>query len=777
MMRRILVAITLAGCVLLPVNIFSCGPFFEQTVFVTTSAPDSPEQYLRGELGIVQPTYPTAYLVIAYRYLNGAPLTSAEQKQFLGPCGIPCVVPASEITSPNENPAVHEWQQTRALVPNLPPDTNKPQQYDIWGWASFVNCTDGAYQNAASTLRGRIHQFGADNVWIKDWVLAQDSVFTNCDAHERKPGTNNQSQATAVIPSAAPPDTPELIQKDRQYQIAAAEFYAQKFDDATRDFEKISEDKVSPWHELARYVVARALIRKSTLNPPPDASFDPEPMRAAEAQLKSIIADPTVPNWHLRARQLLGFVEARLHPEEYNRELAERLSQNDEIFKHDVTDYHITLRTVAWTKTNAGLGTEQPDRATAPALSDWIATFSGSMEDGANHALERWHRSRSNAWLLAALAQTHAGQSGSAELIEAAAALQPRSPAFATANFHRVRLLLEQHDIPDARRVLDRLLASADAARLPLSAVNAFKKQRMPLARNLNEFLMDAQRKPAGLTSDADEEFSQPAVDDKQPYSRAAFPLDAAEVLNKQLALSVLREAARSDILISRLQRDVALGTWTRAALLPGGTKTAVTLAGEVEKFEPETGPLMKAYLAAEGSEAKRFAAVYLILHFPGLRPTIDSGVGREGQMYSTDTKKPMLEVIDNFRNNWWCDLKNARLGDTNYLSQYDDSNRPKPPPAQLFFLTSEQQQQADREWKQLTELGPGPNFLTAQVIAWARQHPQDKRVPEALHLAVRTTRYGCVDPQTSRLSREAFELLHKHYGKTEWASRTPYWF
>jgi hypothetical protein len=776
MNRRTVIAAVLASCMLLPANIFSCGPFFEQPVFVTKSAPESPEHYVDGQLGIVQPTYETAYLVIAYRYLNGVPLTASERKQFLGPCGGPCVAPATEVIPNNENTAVREWQQARALVPNLPPDQNNSQQYDGWGWASFVNCTDGAYQNAAHTLRDRIRQFGADNVWIKDWVLAEDSVFANCNAHEPRV-SGEKVQAAPVVPPTAPPGAPELIRKDREYQIAAAELYAENFDEAELAFEKIAQDKASPWHELARYVVARVLIRKSTLDAPPDASFDAKTMLAAEAQLKSIIADPAVPNWHRSARELLGFVEARLHPADYNRELAERLAHSDESFKHDVTDYHITMRSVAMT-TNS-----QPQAALAASetgvseLSDWIANVSGSTNDGAQYALERWHRSHSDAWLVAALAHTHAGQSWSGELAQAVAALEPRSPAYATANFHRVRLLLEQHENTRARHLLDDLLATADVAKMPSSAVNAFKQQRMPLARNVNEFLIDAQRRPAGFRSDADEELTQDPNDDKDPYSRASFPADAAEALNVQLPLTVLSQAARSEILVSRLRRDVLLGTWTRAALLPSGTQTAIDLAGEVEKFEPEITPLMKEYLAAQGGDARRFAAVYLILHFPGLRPTIESGIGREGQMYTTDTKKPLLEVIDNFRNNWWCDLKNAKFGETSYLWSYQDGQRPKRQPVTLPFLTVEQQHQAAHEWKQVEELGEGPNFLATAVIAWARQHPEDNRVPEGLHLAVRTTRYGCVNKETSRLSHEAFDLLHTRYGKTEWARRTPYWF
>ena len=68
-------------------------------------------------------------------------------------------------------------------------------------------------------------------------------------------------------------------------------------------------------------------------------------------------------------------------------------------------------------------------------------------------------------------------------------------------------------------------------------------------------------------------------------------------------------------------------------------------------------------------------------------------------------------EVIDNFRNNWWCELKNARFGETNYSWGYDDPSRPKQQPIPLRFLSAEQQQQAAREWQELVELGSGPDF------------------------------------------------------------------
>ena len=48
-------------------------------------------------------------------------------------------------------------------------------------------------------------------------------------------------------------------------------------------------------------------------------------------------------------------------------------------------------------------------------------------------------------------------------------------------------------------------------------------------------------------------------------------------------------------------------------------------------------------------------------------------------------------------------------------------------------------------------------------------------RVPEALHLAVRATRYGCTDDETGQWSSKAFQLLRRRYPKSEWAAKTKY--
>jgi hypothetical protein len=82
-----------------------------------------------------------------------------------------------------------------------------------------------------------------------------------------------------------------------------------------------------------------------------------------------------------------------------------------------------------------------------------------------------------------------------------------------------------------------------------------------------------------------------------------------------------------------------------------------------------------------------------------------------------------------------------------------------------------------EAEWNQLSQVPTAPNYLTGVVLEWAKSHPKDPRVPEALHLAVRASRYGQNDGETGHLSMLAFQLLHERYPANDWTKKTPYWF
>ncbi len=56
-LRHYLPLCVLALAILVPPNIFSCGPYFTEAVFVPKTHPAPVKDYLAGDLGVVQPTY------------------------------------------------------------------------------------------------------------------------------------------------------------------------------------------------------------------------------------------------------------------------------------------------------------------------------------------------------------------------------------------------------------------------------------------------------------------------------------------------------------------------------------------------------------------------------------------------------------------------------------------------------------------------------------------------------------------------------------------------
>lgn len=101
---------------------------------------------------------------------------------------------------------------------------------------NFLNCGSDAFRAAAETLHSRIKSWGQTSPALAAWVHRQDLVSKNC-----------RDTVSATIPSSAPAQFPVLLQQDRAYQIAAANFYAHRFEEVRRGFDDISREATSPW--------------------------------------------------------------------------------------------------------------------------------------------------------------------------------------------------------------------------------------------------------------------------------------------------------------------------------------------------------------------------------------------------------------------------------------------------------------------------------------------------------------------------------------------------
>ena len=281
-----------------------------------------------------------------------------------------------------------------------------------------------------------------------------------------------------------------------------------------------------------------------------------------------------------------------------------------------------------------------------------------------------------------------------------------------------------------------------------------------------------AQRLPAALSWNDDGrqipvEEAEVSEDLKQFQGKTLFDTDAGEILNRRMPLAVLGRIPGSDALPDHLRRDVTQAVWLRAVLL-GDTATATALVPKLKAMVPELTPLLNDYAAKRDPAAKKFAAIYAWLKFPGLEPVVDIGIGRQQPLNEQET----------YRDNWWC----AAAFSTAEAQAAADKEKGGPTSLTEdkrvpVFLTASQRAAAATESATLAAFGAAPNYLCREVVEWATKNPADPRVPEALHLAVRTTRYGCTDKQTGRWSKTAYDFLHRRYPNNPWAKQTPYWF
>lgn len=304
-------------------NALPCGPAYLTPIFEYDHAPENPfGNFAAGRIGILKPSYNRSVLFAAYRYLNGGGFSASEQKALVDVWEAEFANKKYEDDDISE--AVKAWVTKRKEIVGREETT--PEIYverNYGGYDFFPNCTRNAFEVATETLSNRTTSYGSDDKDVKEWISAQDKVFVNCASGKQ-------------IPEAADPSKPEWLQKDRAYQIAAAEFYSLDYEAAKRRFVEIALDDASPWKETADYLVGRTLIRQASLTKD-EARAD---LYYTEAEQNLALTASRGNKYSDSAVRLLGLVKYRLRPKERVRELAHNLSfGGNEDFRQNLIDY------------------------------------------------------------------------------------------------------------------------------------------------------------------------------------------------------------------------------------------------------------------------------------------------------------------------------------------------------------------------------------------------------------------------------------------------------
>lgn len=820
-MRKLSFLVRLIVFVTFPLaTVQACGPDFFPDVFVQRIHPDDPKQFAAGKLGVLLPTYPRADLAVAYRYLNGGSLASEEQKGYHPTLSLADDVEgddagdssdaSSEASGTDAAESSGEsdlWLKARNRYAPPQPEIHTVRDYGMVYSAgdilagNYENCQADGFHTAAVTLESRAKTWGAHSPELADWIKGQDAVFSNCGSSV--PGDPSNKVITPSSPGAPPASAPQLLRHDRAYQIAAAQFYAAQFEPARASFQSIAQDASSPWRGIARYMVARTLIRFAFLSLANSseegsmAKFDPAMMQQAQQQLEAMQKDQ-VPGVSQHAiEDLLHLVRIRTEPQVRLAELSAALAgpNSDPYYVHDIADLtwylnakldsipirqdasisgctlqdaKIDFRSVPLEQKQSCFEDAYKSVADLRAISplvDWLITFQSPSEAAKQHAFAQWKRTPSVMWLTAAMMKASSSDSVTPALIQATEHIPSTSPAWPTLEYGRLRLLIASGHATEARAEL--------AAALPRiqvmgsqSAVNLFTGLRMRTAPSLNEALADAPRKVIEHISEEQASIDEcldvmknprRIYDCKKDTSPVEFSSDSAAVLNNETPLSLLVQAAQSDALSPQLRQAVAMVTWVRAVLLKNQPVAAQML------------PLLPAKVQQQSGPGVGFRPLMTILRNPGLRPYLDDGVQRS---YSYD-------FVESFSDNWWC-------GD--WTTSFDEDNQPigiEP----VAFLTPQELKSAENETKSLLALSSASEYLGAQVVSYANAHPSDPDVPEALYLTLRMIRYGCNRPSEWRdpnkpaqadpvasIANEVGAIMRRRYPTNPWTKKAaPY--
>lgn len=787
-----------------PVHASTDGPTNDWSLNEYGGSATDRQMLYAGNPGVLMASSPASLLFIGWRRLHGQAV-GAEAAEALA-------VPCCGSLSYGPTDAVTAWLEARkavagAALPGNGIDTERPGP----NYTSNPNCLDDAFRTATRTLADRAQKHGADSAEVRFWLQAQDSVFQACS----KPGV-----ALPPLPDAAP----DWLRADYRYQSAALAFYNAEYLAAAEAFAAVAQDAGSPWQGIAPYVRMRALLRRAL------ASKAPADFALAQQAAAAIPADAPM---HAAAADLGNMAQLRADPAAAASRLGMALGGADITVQAapDLKDLQSLDRTAApelldWIttfKTGAAAPPESPDSG-GTALEQARAADARRVAALA-HARDRYAAARDPAWLLAILALAQPEDPAAAVAIADADALEPNAPAYLTALYHRIRLTLATADPAAVRTILDAVLARTD---LTGTTRNLFLAERMLVAATMGDMARTALRARICATN-ADGCKGQ----DWGYYGLAGGLFDAdgdaalkglgddARYLIDRMALANRVALGGDASLPAPIRLDIALTNFTRAVLLHDEA-TVDALSPQLQMLLPVMATEF-AGIPKAGRGADRLFAEYLIFaKVPGLRVDLLDYVRPTGAVADftgtwpnwvvlgapdPDNIPPAPVLYDNAGYQTVDVPAGTDLGDghvripdvvckglcgasgfvprpmaflSSSAARATAERRLLPPPGQYDDPANASVDrkgafpvQTDGRGKRIAAPA-GATYVWEFILDYAAKHPQDPRVPEALHWLIHVGHYG---QGNNHSGKRAFMLLKSRYPASRWARENPFYY
>lgn len=739
-LRLTTIATVLATASCLPLqNAGASGDFGPSyTMFRAWTAPDIPlERFQAGDLGVVQPGMRRVYLYTAWRaFALGPKIASAP--------GLAGGLARADGSAFNQG-----WEDAgtsyQALTTRLAALLHLP--VDDAAVRKILACPPAATAYAMTVFDAASKRPDATPARLDAWLLAQQKVGEACQVADDFRYRYGSEKTPTIAPPAPLPDKEPLYWRQlNDYQRAAWQFQGAHYAESTALFERIGATAGHPMHDLGAYLALRSEVRRAVVGgiKDVDAARRDEQARALERRGDAILADATLAPLHEPTRALLRAMRVGLTPESRMQELTRYLDNpNADPFALDrLGDWAVLANDTKPQDLHALQANH--------AFVEWIETVRGCTGVAPNpacalaavHAMDRWQRTPSRAWMVAALMLA---ESAPPALLDAGMALTPDDPAYVTVRYHLARLYRLQGKPDTARAIADSVLQR----QLSPGTRNLLRQERFAVATSVADagaYLLRtnvdyAKRMPASETA------HEPMLDD-----------DGLAWLDEGVSVADLIAVAGQSSLPRALRARIAGAAWIRAGLLDdydAGKQAGVLLA----ELAPATAPAVARYTGAGSAPARRHVVLAEAVRF---------GLAAQQTMESV---KVAPVAPDEATASGWCSFKpvaslvRAELAVSGFAWRF-------PPPPDTGH--------ADVRRAELARLGAmksATGVLGDDVLAWSVSHPRDPELPWLLHVVVQSTRGGCVDPDAKTLSRKAWDVLHKRYAGSEWARKTPYFY
>lgn len=716
------------------------------------------EDVLRGELGIVLPTWDAAPLYLAWRAI------------VTGGKGAPAAAHAASAAA--STPA--GWTDVAAQGDPASPFRSS---------GDGMNCRPDALVFAQGLLQSLKKRADATPARVQAWTDAQQRVFDLCN-HDPLDVLGDADPLLAP-PLPLPAAEPLYWRQLREYQLAAMAFYGAHYVQSEQAFARIGKSAGHPMQSWGAYLALRSHLRALQLPDPaapkPEAGQPPrvapeqvDDLKALRREGAAILADPALAARHEDTAATLRRAAYLLAPNFHFAELTDQLDDfKSDPFSDDILADWSFIGFAGYGAARAQPGTFEALRARR-AWFDWLASMAPPTDGveppkkdappcgpSCEHVMKAWGESRAGsgprrAWLLAAL-MSKAPLSRPME--QEARAVDAKAPEFLSVRYWLAARLLAAGRADEARPLTEDLVARLRKRGTPMpSALNLAIQQRFAEATSVADAAPWLLMRPlATTTPDTGESAPVPVT------SMTTRPsLDGTLWLDRGLAVKDMLELARALKTPSPWRSRLAVAAWMRADLL-GDAASAADASTLVEDFVPSLKPITTRYRALPGAPERHHALMMAALRHNLSPDILDGNPDADGTW--------PLQKPDDISAGMWCRIGADDVSEY-FRSALDKSLPPLPAP-----VVSGDPARRDVERKQLFDLHSATGFIGLHAIDWAASHPADKDLPWLLHVAVASSRGGCVDADRSAISRKAWQVLHKRFPRSEWTAQTPYFY